>query len=101
MRAATVAVLLLCVAVVVTSSPTAPPSNCHRWCRRPHAPKEHCCVRPGKCPPKREEGSCVLGAASSDEFGYSLCDDDGDCALTDKCCEDTCIKKKVCKTKYE
>ena len=101
MRVAVVLLLLGLAVAAVTASPTAAPSNCHKWCRRPHQPRHYCCVRPGECPKPREGDSCTVGADSSDFDGPSLCDDDGDCATSDKCCLDSCVGKKVCKTKVK
>ena len=88
-----------------TTTSTAPPAYCRYWCRTKDN-KFFCCRyfrptttttttkkprKPGFCPkirtvcPKKIFGPPVI------------CNDDYECAGTDKCCYDRCIQDRVCK----
>ena len=71
--------------------------SCTYWCR--DGRRFYCCddnplgyEKPGYCPVKRP--FCPYNK----QHGMpELCTNDYDCGGTDKCCEDACIKDKVCK----
>ncbi|XP_043221487.1 WAP four-disulfide core domain protein 5-like [Amphibalanus amphitrite] len=50
-------------------------------------------VHPGRCP---RLFPCLSGVKGNGQ--PRLCEDDGDCALRDKCCRDSCMEDMVCKT---
>ncbi|PSN37315.1 hypothetical protein C0J52_21032 [Blattella germanica] len=99
-------ILFSLLVIGIKSQKTQAP--CRTWCMMPYVYsweqlRYYCCdnqVKDGNCPPIRSMCPVITALSSrrtTTHLSPVVCQNDGNCAGTDKCCYDVCIMHYTCK----